>query len=350
MKAEKLPSGNYRAIAYLGTDAEGKRIRKSFTHTNKRQAIALASHYELTHKIGDSRGSFSACMRRFLDEKRKTLSPSTYSDYLSRSRALLSSYSAFCRLDVNIITADDLSALVRDMATVQAPRHKLHHKHRAMSSKTIKNYFGLIRAVFNYAGVTMPHVDLPKKEIFDIYVPTDAEVHTLINYVRGTDMFVPVLLAAFGPLRRGEICALEYPTDFSKNVVHVRQAVAKTADHDFIRKSPKTPGSDRRIELPDFVIKAIRQQGYVTNLNPNQITSNFPRILRRAGLPAFRFHDLRHWCISTLHAQGIPDQYIMARSGHSTDDILKKVYRHTLADQDRIMAARALKHFQNFRV
>ena len=124
------------------------------------------------------------------------------------------------------------------------------------------------------------------------------------------------------------------------------ESVAKDEKNRFKRKSPKTPGSNRRIEMPSFVIDAIKDQGYVTKLNLNQITSDFPRILKRAGLPAFRFHDLRHYCVSTLHAQGVPDAYIMQRGGWSTDGVLKKVYRHTLADQEKANAEKALSHFE----
>lgn len=43
-------------------------------------------------------------------------------------------------------------------------------------------------------------------------------------------------------------------------------------------------------------------------------------------------HHLRHYYASTLHAIGVPDQYIMEHCGWGNDAVLKDVYRHTLGD------------------
>ena len=45
-----------------------------------------------------------------------------------------------------------------------------------------------------------------------------------------------------------------------------------------------------------------------------------------------RFHALRHYCASQLHALGMPDAYIMERGGWESDGVLKGIYRHTLSD------------------
>ena len=52
-----------------------------------------------------------------------------------------------------------------------------------------------------------------------------------------------------------------------------------------------------------------------------------------AGLPDMRFHDLRHYQASILHALGVPDAYIMQRGGWKTDSTLKRVYRHAMRDK-----------------
>lgn len=43
-----------------------------------------------------------------------------------------------------------------------------------------------------------------------------------------------------------------------------------------------------------------------------------------------RFHDLRHYAASIMHAIGIPDQYILQRGGWSSDSVMKTVYRNTI--------------------
>lgn len=332
MTVTRLPSGNWRAVAYLGKDPHGRIVRKSFTHHDKKTAIAQAAACEAQNRSVEARNSFSREMRVFLKEKEPFLSPSTLAEYRSRSRCLLRDHSAFCSVGVFSLDEKHLRALVANLAA------------SGLSPKTARNYMLFVSAVLRYAGVSMPKVDLPKKQLPDIYVPSDSEVKTLIDTVFDTPLYVPVLLAAFGPLRRGEICALKYPRDFDGDVIHVREAVAYDGRHHHV-KAPKTPLSNRYIRLPQFVIDAIREQGFVTRLLPDQITHRFDTALRHAGLPKFRFHDLRHYCVSTLHAQGVPDAYIMQRGGWSTDGVLKKVYRHTLADQIKANEEKAISHF-----
>ena len=108
------------------------------------------------------------------------------------------------------------------------------------------------------------------------------------------------MLAAFGPLRRGEICALTL-RDITGNVIHVHQSVAVDKSQQSQIKAPKTTQSDRYIDMPQAVIMVIRKRGYVTTLNPNQVTHQFSRLLKKNGISHFRFHDLRHTCATLFH-------------------------------------------------
>lgn len=65
-------------------------------------------------------------------------------------------------------------------------------------------------------------------------------------------MELPVLLAAFGPMRRSEICALE-ASDISRNIVHVNKNMVKDEAGGWIIKTPKSYAGDRYIDYPDFV-------------------------------------------------------------------------------------------------
>lgn len=53
--------------------------------------------------------------------------------------------------------------------------------------------------------------------------------------------------------------------------------------------------------------------GRLIKATPDQITHRFLRAIKSSGLPPFRFHDLRHYAASIMHAIGVPDQYIMQR-------------------------------------
>lgn len=72
----------------------------------------------------------------------------------------------------------------------------------------------------------------------------------------------------------------------------------------------------------------------------------FKRALSKIGLPDFRFHDLRHYTASVMHAIGIPDQYIMGRGGWSSDGTLKRIYRNEIDDYSKKFTAKTLDHFE----
>lgn len=345
MKAQKLPSGKYRAIAFLGRDKNGKQIRKSFTHADPKVAVALAQDCEARFGGKVTSDSVQAAMNRFIAARSASLSPTTLSDYRSRCVTLCDNWPRFVKKPLFSVTADDLRQIVADMSAVSAPRHRLNREPLALAPKTIKNYMIFLSAVWRHAGFLLPKVELPQRVVPDLYIPTDEEIRRLLAALDGDPLLVPVMLAAFAPLRRGEICALRYPDDFRGNIIHVRASVADVGAAP-VRKAPKTYHSDRFIDLPSFVAEEIARQGVVTDLTPKSITRRFPAALRKAGLPPFRFHDLRHYCVSSLHAQGVSTASIVKRCGHATDAMVQRVYRHILADQDAIQNKKANDHFE----
>lgn len=131
------------------------------------------------------------------------------------------------------------------------------------------------------------------------------------------------MLGCFGPLRRSEICALALD-DFEGDWVNITRGMVKDEHDRFqIKDIPKTTESARRIKLPHFVVRKIREQGYITKYNPDQISHYFRRMQQRVGLEdIYNFHSTRHYCVSSLHANGLPDAYIMERGGWSTPDVL----------------------------
>ena len=109
---------------------------------------------------------------------------------------------------ITLITQEDIQKAIN----IEAQSH---------SPKTVRNSHGLISAVMRvYRPNFALNTALPKKVRPEIYVPSDAEIKQLLSSVAGTGMELPVLLAAFGPMRRGEICALS-SEDISGNIVHV---------------------------------------------------------------------------------------------------------------------------------
>ncbi len=113
-----------------------------------------------------------------------------------------------------------------------------------------------------------------------------------------------------------------------------------------VRNSHGLISAVMHVYRPDFVSDKWRgMKGRIVRLTPDSITNRFNRLLKRNGIPHFRFHDLRHYSASIQHALGIPDSYIMQRGGWGNDGTLKAVYRHVLEEQAKQMDHMANNYF-----
>ena len=340
-KAKKLPSGSWRCQVFAGyeiVDGKKKAIRKSFTCSDpsrkgKKECERMAAEWALDHEDkGDNITVYDA-VRKYIDTKEKALSPSTvrgYENYLKKRIAPIR-YEMLPEL-----TQTKVQMWVNEMSA-------------DCSEKYIKNVLGLFDSAVTYCGGRTFDVVIPSSAKPQLHTPCDAEVQLLIDHIRKRpELLAAVLLAAFGSMRRGEICALT-ASDFSGNRVHVSKSMVRDKD-DFwvIKPVPKTDESNRTVILPDFVLDQISvpARGRVVKLRPEQITSRFYRAVRSCGCEIpFRFHDLRHYYVSIAHALGVPDAYIMQMGGWKTDNVMKRVYRDTLPDVMKAEQDKMSSHF-----
>ncbi|HUK90825.1 MAG TPA: tyrosine-type recombinase/integrase, partial [Blastocatellia bacterium] len=62
-----------------------------------------------------------------------------------------------------------------------------------------------------------------------------------------------------------------------------------------------------------------------------RVTDEFKVLLMRAGLPAIRFHDLRHTSLNTLLDNEIPLNTVQRRGGHAKASTTANIYGHATA-------------------
>jgi integrase len=70
-------------------------------------------------------------------------------------------------------------------------------------------------------------------------------------------------------------------------------------------------------------------------LDGGRILSDLKAILKDAGLPILRFHDLRHTCATILVALGENVKTVQETLGHSTPAITLQFYQHVRAGRRR---------------
>ena len=65
-------------------------------------------------------------------------------------------------------------------------------------------------------------------------------------------------------------------------------------------------------------------------IRPDYVSKTFQSLLKNAGLPRFRFHDLRHSHASQLLKAGVHPKVVSERLGHSSVGITLDTYSHLL--------------------
>lgn len=65
-------------------------------------------------------------------------------------------------------------------------------------------------------------------------------------------------------------------------------------------------------------------------IHPRNLLRDFRRLIKAAGLPEIRFHDLRHTAASLMLNQGLPLIYVSRRLGHARPSITLDVYGHLI--------------------
>ena len=205
-------------------------------------------------------------------------------------------------------------------------------------------------------GVKPPRTD--KSEMTPL-APFQAK--TLLDTARAMDdrwtsLYV---LAVTTGLRQGELLGLRWEdVDLESAMVRVRHTLQPPG---FPKGAParltppKTRRSLRGVHLPRSAVLSLvrhreiqdaeranangtwRDRGLVfpnTVGGPMDYTNFAPRywkpLLRRAGLPDVRFHDLRHTCATLLLMKGVHPKIVSEMLGHSSVSITLDVYSHVI--------------------
>jgi integrase len=196
---------------------------------------------------------------------------------------------------------------------------------------------------------------------------TPEQVKVLLDAASGDRLEALYVLAIHTGLRQGELLGLKWDDiDLEAGTLQVRRALITGRGGPQLA-APKTKGSRRRVSLTEAAAEALKghlerqleeidragslwqENGLVfasetgTPLDRRYLTSRrFKPLLKRAGLPHFRFHDLRHTCATLLLTKNVNPKVVSEMLGHSSIAITLDTYSHVLPNmQDS--AARALE-------
>jgi len=196
---------------------------------------------------------------------------------------------------------------------------------------------------------------------------TAEQVKILFEAVRGDRLEALYILAVHTGLRQGELLGLKWgDVDLEAGTLQVRRTLT-TAKGGPVLSAPKTKGSRRTVKLSQTALEDLRshlerqlreidlagdlwqENGLIFASQSGEpldrrfiTTHRFKPLLRRAGLPQIRFHDLRHTCATLLLTKNVNPKVVSEMLGHATIAITLDTYSHVLPNMQS-EAAKAME-------
>ena len=324
-----LKNGYYYAVLSY-QDAAGKRHQKWVStglpqKGNKRRAeqelIRIRSEFEIPRVAGElsSNMLFADYLDQWLEIVRARIKPATFGSYQGMVKSTIGPYFRKKELTLKELEARHIQQFYTEKLKTVTPNSVIH-------------YHAVIYQALKYAMKTdmVPQnvamkVDRPRKNSFQPTFLDAEQMQKLFEVVKGTRLELPVLVAAFYGLRRGEVLGLKWDAiDFNRGTLTIKRTVTEATIDGTMKiieqDSAKTKSSLRTLPLVgsfrDYFQKVKEAQelnkkvcgncynyeydGYVfvnelgERMRPNYLTEYFPKYIAKHGMPKMRFHDLRH--------------------------------------------------------
>ena len=255
------------------------------------------------------------------------------------------------------VTREDVQKLYRELQ--KNGRKELHPEYGyQLSGATIRRIHGVFHQAMDAAvqenliarnpteGITLPKKKTAPKQILN-----DAQLERFMEVIREDsvwyDFFYTELTTG---LRQGEICGLMW-SDFDEahGTLAIRRTLHAQKGGRLVAGETKTGTGKRTITLPPSTAQLLAQRkkhSYSQWIFPNPLQPEQPAspgsaynhlktLLKRAGLPSIRFHDLRHTFATHALASGVDAKTLSGILGHTQASFTLDTYTHVTGDMQK---------------
>lgn len=252
-----------------------------------------------------------------------------------------------------------------------------------LNSNSVLHYHAMLSSVFR-KGVQWglinenpcARAERPKASEIDVETLDEEDIARLLEALAGAPVHFSVItqLALLTGARRGEICGLRWSDiDFEKGTLSIKRTVQFIPAEGIVFTSPKTKRSRRCIRIGADCLELLKEyrqhqiqerlrigskwarkvtieNGKVVDndmlftrwngepLDPETVSTWFPRFLEEHGLPAVHFHSLRHTNASLLIAAHVPITTVSGRLGHAQTSTTLNFYASAIQSADAAAA------------
>jgi integrase len=227
---------------------------------------------------------------------------------------------------------------------------------------TLRKIHAVMNSALNQAvkqdvimGNPVKKVDPPEKPEKEMVILSETQISQLLVAAKNHRLEAIFHLAISTGMRESELLGLQWKDlDWVKQIVKVERQLERPHGDGIHFTPPKTKKGRRSIKLGSKSIEVLRNHydhqqmeritagdawkeydlifstRVGTPIHQRDLMRSFTLLLQGAGLPHFRFHDLRHTAASLLLNYNIPLIVVSGRLGHARASITSDVYGHLI--------------------
>ena len=356
----KRDDGRWEGRIVVGHKKNGDPIfHHDYANTQKEltdklhQSIERYQDVELTE---DSRMTLGEWLDIWLEEyKEGTIRPSTMKCYRQFIDCYIKPQLGYKQ--VSLITSQDIQRMYRRLKK-EGRIHEHSEDGYVLSDATVNHIHTMLHGAMKDAvqahiipknpteGPTAPRPNYKPKRILN-----EQELDTFMETIRQDEVWYEFFYTELMTgLRRGEICGLMWKDfDEKKGTLKVCRTLHSKKMGVFALGDTKTSKGTRTIILPQSIVELLRQRKkraisqwifpHPTSpelpANPDSAYHRLKTLLKQAGLPDIRFHDLRHTFATHALASGVDPKTLSGILGHTNASFTLDTYTHVTSDMQR---------------
>ena len=226
---------------------------------------------------------------------------------------------------------------------------------KGLSAKTVRNIHQILSSALKLAQeqrliLTNPAEGcaLPRVEHQEMKTLTTVQLASFFREARESGVFELYYLELATGLRRGELLGLKWEDiDLERGDLRVRRQVSRI-NGEVVEAPLKTKNAYRTLPLAEDTVGVLKEQRKKVGnspwvfpspnggqISPDSVLHMLHRVLKRAGLPKVRFHDLRHTFATLALQNGVDVKTVSGMLGHFSAGFTLDTYAHITSAAQR---------------
>ena len=254
------------------------------------------------------------------------------------------------------LTSLDLQKFYKKLLTTgRVDRVEAKGQPKGLSAKTVRNIHQILSSALKLAQgqrliLTNPAEGcaLPRVEHQEMKTLTTVQLASFFREARESGVFELYYLELATGLRRGELLGLKWEDiDLERGDLRVRRQISRI-NGEVVEAPLKTKNAYRTLPLAEDTVSVLKEQRRKVGnspwvfpspnggpISPDSVLHMLHRVLKRAGLPKVRFHDLRHTFATLALQNGVDVKTVSGMLGHFSAGFTLDTYAHITSAAQR---------------